>query len=115
MLYAFLHVRAAQGRVVADLEKAGRFKNLRQETPRMATLEEAKAAKPLALKMFEEMGVRAGVGFEGSSMLVADFVLSVHLQEETTQELPKTIEGIPVVYRFVGTVRPSKEKQDGHI
>lgn len=81
----------------------------------MATLDEVKAAKPLALKMFEEMGVRAGVGFQSSSPFVHDFVLSVHLQEQTPQELPKTIEGIPVVYRFVGTIRPLQEKQDGHV
>lgn len=86
-----------------------------KETRHMATLDEVKAAKPLALKMFEEMGVRAGVGFQNSSPFVHDFVLSVHLQEQTHQELPKTIEGILVVYRFVGTIRLRLEEQDGHI
>lgn len=91
----------------------------------MATLEEVKAAKPVALKLLEEMGVMAAVGITQAGLrqrlrsgervkpttedptLATDYVLSVHLQKETSQQLPKTIQGISAEYLFIGipTVR----------
>ncbi len=84
----------------------------------MATYDEVLAARDIALKLFQDMGVRAAVGVTKAGLwdrmthpelklidTETDFVLAVRIQEKTDLELPRTIEGIPAEYAFIGIVQ----------
>ena len=72
------------------------------------TLEEVRAAKPEATKVFGRVARLAGVGI---TRLGAGYALKVNLTEpaEDPTKLPSKVNGVPVQVEVVGTIR----KRDG--
>jgi hypothetical protein len=69
----------------------------------VANLNQVRAAKA---KLKDEVGGRAdvvGIGIGGSE---SSYFLKVNLRTRATGNLPQTVDGVPVEYEVVGTVRP---------
>ncbi len=72
--------------------------------PNLSTLQEARAAKPHVLAVFESLAPVAGVGI---TRLNGGYAVKVNLQAEPPAGtlLPETVDGVPVRVEVVGTIR----------
>jgi hypothetical protein len=70
------------------------------------TLDEARSAKPKALAEFEKKAKVVGVGI---TRIGEGYGLKVNLQDHPKpgDDLPETVEGVPVRVEVVGTIRKS--------
>jgi hypothetical protein len=68
------------------------------------TLDEARAAKPLAYEAFRRKATVVGVGI---TRIDGGYGVKVNLETRPTRdvELPQTIDGVPVCVEVVGKVR----------
>ena len=71
------------------------------------TLAEARAAKPKAKRVFDELGSVTGVGLTRRG---SDYAVKVLLAEplEHPDECPDKIDGVPVVVQVVGQLHKQK-------
>jgi hypothetical protein len=69
------------------------------------TLDEARAAKPAALKQFEELGEVVGVGI---TRVQNDYAVKINLSEPLAPGVkhPTHVHGVPVRVEVTGSVRP---------
>lgn len=66
------------------------------------TLEQARAAKKVALAKLAHVPEVVGIGL---TMIGDDYGLKVNLRATPKQELPATIDGVPIQVEVVGTIR----------
>jgi hypothetical protein len=68
------------------------------------TLEQARAAKPEALRLFEPLGTVVGVGV---TRVRGDYAVKVNLREPAPDGMtvPAAIGGVPLVVEVVGAIR----------
>jgi hypothetical protein len=66
------------------------------------TLEQARAAKKVALAKLANVPEVVGIGL---TMIGDDYGLKVNLRAAPKQELPASIDGVPIQVEVVGTIR----------
>lgn len=69
------------------------------------TLEQARAAKVLAMKLFERLGLNVAVGI---TRVGPDYAVKVNLSEPPKPgvKVPTEVDGVPIKIDVVGTIRP---------
>lgn len=90
----------------------------------MSTFHEVREAQEPAIAFLASLGIEAAVGITRAGLSDAilegkveewqknatdaedatDYILAVRIQNETTAELPETINGIPAEYEFIGII-----------
>lgn len=73
-------------------------------TPNCCTLEQARAAKPRVLAVFERLAPVVGVGI---TRMDGGYAVKVNLQAAPPEgtSLPESVDGVPVRVAVVGTIR----------
>jgi hypothetical protein len=69
------------------------------------TLDQARAAKSAALRMFERLGTVLGIGI---TRVDGEYAVKVNLSDpiDPDRQLPTDIDGVPVRVEVTGTIRP---------